>query len=158
MKKIKWFYHGTTLENYTKIQADGFLDPTKGNGNLYKNTLFLTNSDKFARLMTAFKHADYNGQEIVVYKIPGSILDKSCLTTAEGHFNSGLASDSNMLSFKYTKAIPIDKTFVGKSPVKLNLPEGVGIVRDGTKTGLSITPEAAMALGIDYDKLKEAVE
>ena len=106
--------------------------------------------------MTAFKHADYNGQEIVVYKIPGSILDKSCLTTAEGHFNSGLASDPNMLSFKYTKAIPIDKTFVGKSPVKLNLPEGVGIVRDGTKTGLSITPEAAMALGIDYDKLKEA--
>jgi hypothetical protein len=150
--KLKWFYHGTTLENYAKIQADGFLDPTKGNGNLYKNTLFLTNSDKFARVMTAFKHAKYNGQEIVVYKIPGHILDKSCLTTAEGHFSQGLATDPNMVSFKYTKPISIDDTFVAKAPVNLNLPEGVSIVRDGTKTGLSFTPEAA------EQWLKEAAE
>lgn len=157
MKKIKWFYHGTTLENYTKIQDCGFLDPSKSNGNTYKNTLFLTNSDKFARCMTAFKHSEFNGQEVVIYKIPGHILDKKSLSIADKHHTKGMfIAGDNIETFAYTKPIPVEETLVAKVAVNLNLPEGVSIYRDGPKTGFSFTREAAEKLGIDYDSQLEA--
>lgn len=142
----KYFYHGTTLEGYRAIQADGFIRPQSGN--TYTNQVFLSGNDAYARRVTFIKHSQQQGETIVVFKIPKYVLKKKFLSDGSKHI-------SNMLSFGdktwcYSQPIKItDEILVGAAPYTLNLPEGVSIQRDGKKTGLSFTKEAAEYWGIE---------
>jgi hypothetical protein len=138
----KFFYHGTTKENYESIQRDGYIQP--GSGNTYNNVVFLAGNDIDARIITFLKHAKHQGEEIVVYKIPKYVLKKQFLSSGDKH-----TAFTNNKTWKYSKPIPIDKTWVASIPTNINLPEGVTIMRDGSATGFSVTPEAARQLGIE---------
>lgn len=136
----KWFYHGTTLAGYNEIQKTGFILPRTGK--TYTNQIFLADNDAFARRVTFIKHAQEQGETIVVYKISRECLRRKLIKDGSRHI-------SNMLSFgdkTYCYPEPInvmdDRILVGMAPYFLNLPDGVSIVRDGSSTGLSFTPEA----------------
>lgn len=142
----KYFYHGTTLEGYRAIQADGFIRPQTGN--TYTNKVFLAGNDAYARRVTFIKHAQTQGETIVVFKIPKYVLKKKFLSDGSKHI-------SNMLSFGdktwcYSQPIEItNDILVWTEPYFLNLPEGVSIERDGNTTGISFSKEAALEWGID---------
>jgi hypothetical protein len=143
----KWYYHGTTLAGYQAIQQAGSIQPQSGR--TYQNQVFLAESDQYARRVTFLKHAQQQGEVIVVYKIHRNNLKRKLLKDGSRHI-------SNMLSFGeptwcYPEPIDVfsDTVMVGAAPYYLNLPEGVRIGRDGTSTGLIFTPEAAEQYGID---------
>jgi hypothetical protein len=137
----KWFYHGTTLEGYHAIQKAGFIMPRSGK--TYTNQIFLCDNDAYARRVTFIKHAQEQGEVIVVYKIHKNNLRRKLLKDGSKHI-------SNMLSFGdktwcYSAPIDIssDTVLVGAAPYFINLPHGVSIVRDGSSTGLSLSQAAA---------------
>lgn len=137
----KYYYHGTTLAGYHAIQKTGFIMPRTGK--TYTNQIFLCDNDAYARRVTFIKHAQEQGDVIVVYKIHKNNLRRKLLKDGSKHI-------SNMLSFGdptwcYPEPIDVssDTILVGAAPYYLNLPEGVSIVRDGTSTGLSFSQSAA---------------
>lgn len=137
----KYFYHGTTLAGYRAIQEDGYIRPSTGN--TYKNKIFLAGNDAYARRVTFIKHAQAQGETIVVYKIPKYLLKKNNLSDGSAHISNQLSLGDK--TWCYNKSIKLtDDIMVGSEPYFLNLPEGVSIHRDGKKTGFSFTKEAAI--------------
>ena len=137
----KYYYHGTTLAGYHTIQKTGFIMPRTGK--TYTNQIFLCDNDAYARRVTFIKHAQEQGDVIVVYKIHKNNLRKKLLKDGSKHI-------SNMLSFGeptwcYPEPIDVssETVLVGAAPYYLNLPQGVSIVRDGTSTGLGFSKQAA---------------
>jgi hypothetical protein len=139
----KWFYHGTTMDAYKLIQKDGFIRPMSGN--TYQSKIFLSDNDMDARRMAFIKHAQQQGEMIVVFKIHRDALRRKLITNGEKH-----TAMSAGKVYCYSQPIDIshEKVFVAAVPFTLNLPEGVSIVRDGHKTGLSFTPKAAEKFGV----------
>ena len=154
----KWYYHGTTLEGYRQIQRDGFIMPRSGN--TYTNKIFLAESDSYARRVTFIKHAQAQGETIVVFKIHKNHLRKKALTSGEKHISNMLSLGEKTWAYSEPIDIASDLVLVGAAPYVLNLPEGVSIHRDGPSTGLSFTPEAAKTwLGEELKiQIKEAQE
>ena len=136
----KWFYHGTTWEGYKQIQKTGFIMPSSGN--TYTNQIFLADNDAYARRVTFIKHAQEQGEVIVVYKIHRNCLRRKLLRDGSRHISEMLSFGDKTYCYPEPIDITDERVLVGAAPYRLNLPEGVSIVRDGSSTGLSFTPEA----------------
>jgi len=143
----KWFYHGTTLEGYRKIQSDGFIMPQSGN--TYKDKIFLADTDAYARRVTFIKHAQNQGDTIVVYKIHRDVLRRKLLADGSRHISNMLSLGDKTWTYPEPISVFDNKVLVGSAPYFLNLPEGVRIARDGAATGLAFTPEAARQFGVE---------
>lgn len=140
-----YYYHGTTVEGYKAIMRDGYIKPQ--DGNTYKGKIFLANNDLFARRVTFIKHAQVQGETLVVFKIPKYCLKKRYLNDGSRHTS---LMDPGDRTYTYSQPIPItDDVLWGATPFTLRLPEGVSIIREGKKTGLVFTPEAAERFGIE---------
>jgi hypothetical protein len=147
----KWFYHGTTLEGHKAIQSTGLILPRSGR--TYKDQIFLADNDHYARRVTFIKHAQEQGEVIVVYKIHRDALRRKLLRDGSKHISYNLSWGDSTWCYPEPIDIAHPKVLVAAAPFYLNLPEGVSIVRDGPSTGFSFTKEAAERFGI-----KEAAE
>jgi hypothetical protein len=137
----KYFYHGTTLAGYHAIQKSGFIMPQTGK--TYTNQIFLCDNDAYARRVTFIKHAQEQGEVIVVYKIHKNNLRRKLLTDGSKHISKMLSFGDATWCYPQPIDISSDTVLVAAAPYHLNLPEGVSIVRDGTSTGLSFSQSAA---------------
>lgn len=143
----KYYYHGTTLAGYHAIQRTGFILPQSGK--TYTNQVFLCDNDRYARRVTFLKHAQQQGDTIVVYKIHKNNLRKKLLTDGSRHISPMLSFGEPTWCYPEPIDVMSDTVMVGVAPYFLNLPEGVSIGRDGPSTGLIFTAEAAVRFGID---------
>jgi hypothetical protein len=145
----KWFYHGTTLKGYEAIQKSGFILPSSGN--TYKNQIFLCDNDQYARRVTFIKHAQAQGEVIVVYKIHRDCLKRKLIKDGSRHISSMLSFDDKTYCYPEPIDISHDKVLVGAAPYYLNLPEGVRIVREGKATGFAFdNDEIAEKYGVTF--------
>jgi len=143
----KYYYHGTTLAGHHAIQKTGYIMPQSGK--TYTNQVFLCDNDKYARRVTFIKHAQQQGDVIVVYKIHKNNLRKKLLRDGSRHISTMLSFGEPTWCYSQPIDIAGDTVWVGAAPYFLNLPEGVSIARDGPSTGLIFTAEAAQEFGID---------
>ena len=143
----KYYYHGTTLAGYHAIQKCGYIMPQSGK--TYTNQVFLCENDAYARRVTFIKHAQQQGEVIVVYKIHKNNLRKKLLKDGSRHISRMLSLDNPTWCYPEPIDVTSDTVLVGAAPYYLNLPEGVSIVRDGSSTGLSFSQQAAEEYGIE---------
>jgi hypothetical protein len=142
-----YYYHCTTVAGYNAIISDGYIRPQ--DGNTYKGKIFLANNDQFARRVTFIKHAQFEQQTLVVFKIPKYCLKQRYLSDGSRHTGLNAPGDR---TYTYSQPIAItDDVLMAAEPYALCLPEGVSIARDGKKTGLAFTPEAAKRFGIEHN-------
>jgi hypothetical protein len=136
----RYFYHGTTKQGYEAIQKAGYIMPQSGD--TYTDKVFLAGNDSYARKITFLKHAEYQGQEIVVYRIPKYVLKKKFLGDGSKHISNMLTLGDK--TWTYSKPIQLTNEIdVASAPYYLHLPEGVSIAREGKGTGFAFTKEAA---------------
>lgn len=143
----KYYYHGTTLAGYHAIQKAGFILPQSGK--TYTNQVFLCDNDAYARRVTFIKHAQEQGEVIVVYKIHKNNLRKKLLKDGSRHISNMLSLGDPTWCYSEPIDVTSDTVLVGAAPYYLNLPEGVSIVRDGSSTGLSFSQQASEEYGIE---------
>jgi hypothetical protein len=143
----KYYYHGTTLAGHDAIQKTGYIMPQSGR--TYTNQIFLCDNDKYARRVTFIKHAQKQGEIIVVYKIHKNNLRKKLLKDGSRHISKMLSFGEPTWCYSEPIDISSDTILVGAAPYYLNLPEGVSIGREGSSTGLIFTAEAAEQFSID---------
>jgi hypothetical protein len=143
----RYFYHGTTKQGYDAIMRDGYIRPSSGC--TYTNKVFLAGNDQYARRITFLKHAQAQGETIVVFKIPRHCLKKKFLADGSKHVSRQFSFGDK--TWTYNQPIEItDDILVAGASYTLNLPEGVSILRDSSgSTGLSFTHEAAEKFGIE---------
>lgn len=143
----RFFYHGTTQKGYEEIQKTGAIQPQSGN--TYTDKIFLSGNDTYARRVTFIKHAQEQGDVIVVYKIPSYKLKKKYLTDGSKHISPMLSFGDKTWCYSKPISVKDDEILVGSAPFFLNLPEGISIYRDGKTTGFTFTEEAAKHFKID---------
>jgi hypothetical protein len=132
----KFFYHGTTYKAYEDIQKSGAIEPQSGN--TYTDKIFLSGNDEYARRVTFVKHAQEQGDIIVVYKIPSYKLKKKYLSDGGKHISSMLSFDDKTWCYSKPISIKDNDVLVGAAPYFLNLPEGVNIYRNDINANVSV--------------------
>jgi hypothetical protein len=149
----KFFYHGTTQEGYDEIMRDGFIEPRSGR--TYTDKVFLCGNDSYARRVTFLKHAQQQGETIVVFKIPKYCLKKKYIKDGSKHISDSVSFGCK--TWTYCQSIEItDDILVGAASYTMNLPQGVEIVRDSKgSTGFSFTKEAAEQYLLEDLNLKQ---
>lgn len=131
-----FFYHGTTEANYEKIMRSGYLKVSSSTSNTQK-AIFLCNSDMGASMMTAMRHVLPEGSKVKLFKIPASVIDKNKLKVSYHHNSNTL--HEGVECFKYFGDICVvdNGTEVGTHTPKLKIPEGMKLVRQGNRVGLT---------------------
>jgi len=143
----KWYYHGTTLKGHHAIQRTGFIMPQSGK--TYQNKIFLADNDAYARRITFIKHAEHQGETIVVYKIHKNVLKRKLIADGSKHISNMISFGDKTLAYAEPIDINQSRVLVDAAPYYLKLPAGVSIFRDGSSTGFTFTPEAAAIYGIE---------
>lgn len=133
----EYFYHGTTAQAAEEIVAAGFLDPARAVKNKQGvQAVMVTDSLEAAVNITAVRKTQDLDQEIVVFKIHKSKLDKS-----KTFASTGTKQISIMRGFKgwaHLGPVDIRDAEVARAKPTFKLPQGVDFVRSGNKTGFVI--------------------
>jgi hypothetical protein len=100
--------------------------------------LSLTNTAENAVNITAIRQTHNIEEEVTVFKIPKSKINKMFIRQSKGVVKSGLTK--NMQAWIYGLPITLEDCEVFKMKPTFTLPEGVEFIRQGNKSGFSIDP------------------